>query len=539
MFDLEKAIAAWRQFQRNNRTFVGDDLDELESHVRHQVAGLQAEGLSEKAAYRQTMGEMGDYGTAEAEYRKVYWGKLRHRRELYHELGWRLSMLRNYVKIALRNLAKHKVYSVVNIGGLALGMAVCVLILLFVREENSYDQYQLYKDRIFRIQRGRLASDGSIQDNFSTLAPAFVPLLEENFPALEHVARMFKPDDFSLTYGEHTFVEQGSYFAEADIFEVLTLPLLSGDQRTALQEPGSIVLSASKAKKYFADEDPLGQELIMDSAYPLRVTGVMEDLPRKTHIHFDGLVSYTTLSLFGQEAREAFLGPDNFEENVTLVYARLSIFSPALDGRIIGVVKDFHYESLHSPIVPILTYLRPDQANTIAVRLDRGALTEGVDHIKTVLDDFLPGSLIEVTFLDERIDALYRREARMMKITGFFGLLAVLIACLGLFGLATFMAERRTREVGVRKVFGASALAIMRLLSTTFVKWVLVANIVAWPLAYLVMNRWLQDFAYQAGMGIEIFILTTLISLVIAWLSVSYQAIRAARVNLVQSLKYE
>ena len=154
-------------------------------------------------------------------------------------------------------------------------------------------------------------------------------------------------------------------------------------------------------------------------------------------------------------------------------------------------------------------------------------------------NDFLPGSLIEVTFLDERIDALYRHEARMMKITGGFGLLAVLIACLGLFGLATFMAERRTREVGVRKVFGASALAIMRLLSTTFVKWVLIANVVAWPLAYLVMNRWLQDFAYQAGMGIEIFILATLISLVIAWLSVSYQAIRAARVNPVQSLKYE
>ena len=182
MFDLEKAIASWRQFLTNNRAFVGDDLDELESHVRHQVAGLQAEGLSEKAAYRQTMGEMGDYGTAEAEYRKVYWGKLRRRRELYHELCWRLSMLKNYLKVAYRNLARRKGFAFINISGLALGLACSLLILFHVKEELSYDRHFPKADRLYRLN-----------DEVAALTSAVHGLALQNYiPEIEQTARLAK-----------------------------------------------------------------------------------------------------------------------------------------------------------------------------------------------------------------------------------------------------------------------------------------------------------------------------------------------------------
>jgi len=219
--------------------------------------------------------------------------------------------------------------------------------------------------------------------------------------------------------------------------------------------------------------------------------------------------------------------------------APMSMRAPDLDGTVVGVVQDFNYESLRDLIIPIVTYVYPGAANTVAVRLAQGSVTEGVDHLKTVWNEFLPGTPVEITFLDERIDALYQSETRMMEITTYFSLIAVLIACLGLFGLATFMAERRTREVGIRKVFGASGPTIMGLLSRTFIMWVLIANVIAWPIAYIIMNRWQQDFAYRAGIGVELFVLATIATLLIAVASVSYQTSRAARANPIDSIRYE
>jgi putative ABC transport system permease protein len=217
----------------------------------------------------------------------------------------------------------------------------------------------------------------------------------------------------------------------------------------------------------------------------------------------------------------------------------MSMRAPDLDGTVIGVVQDFNYESLHNLIIPIVTYVYPGAANSTAVRLAKGSVTEGVDHLKAVWNEFLPGTPVDITFLDERIDALYQSETRMMEITTYFSLIAVLIACLGLFGLATFMAERRTKEIGIRKVFGASGPTIMALLSKTFVTWVLVANFIAWPIAYVIMNRWQQDYAYSAGIGLDIFILATVATLLIAVASVSYQISSVARANPVDSIRCE
>lgn len=905
MFSLETAIETWRHVLKNDRALSVEDLDELEQHLRDQLPWLMNKGLNEEQAFRRAIQVMGEIGSIQEAYQDVFWLKTKYQKKLSDELAWRVAMLKNYLKITVRTLIKNKTYSVINIGGLAVGMAVCVMILMFVREETSYDQYHEYSDRIYRIVRGSPQDDGTVESLYSRLAPSFVPILEDNFPEMEHVARIYQPSNLLMTYEGITFVEQGGLYAEADIFEILTIPFLDGNPGTALVEPGTIVLTSTTARRYFGGEDPMGKQIVLASEIPLQVTGIIEDPPRKTHLHFDFLVSYKSLALWGEQYKNYFLGPDNFKDNATIVYARLApgtdaqalearmpemldtqfpsfemhngqivsgsevfaiqlgrvsdihlrlgpssqfeaggsisnvriltliavfiliiacinfmnlstatasrrarevglrkvvgadrktlvaqflgeslatgwlalvlavvllaimlpkfgsfvgyefsavqlthptillvlggvflstsvlaglypafylssfkpvtilrgeltrgkggaafrkglvifqfvvsitlivcvgviykqmnfmkdmdlgfdkenvamvsldgqmrshwedvrarlidnpaildatisrraptgnlgdypgfrtevygevktnsihmphnrvgydffstygmqivagrdfsrdypadatgsfiinetaarelgwrtpedaigspmlSFAPDLNGTVIGVVRDFNYESLHNLIIPVVTYIRPGSANTAAVRLAGGSVTEGLDHLKAVWNEFLPGSPVDVTFLNDRIDALYQSETRMMQISGYFSLIAVLIASLGLFGLATFMAERRTKEVGLRKIMGASEFTIMRLLSGSFVKWVLIANIIAWPIAYLAMDRWLQDFAYKAGMGIEIFILATVASLAIAVLSVLYQTSKAAKSNPVDCLRYD
>jgi len=202
-------------------------------------------------------------------------------------------------------------------------------------------------------------------------------------------------------------------------------------------------------------------------------------------------------------------------------------------------VADFNYESLHNEIVPMLTYIRLDQTNTVSLRIAAGNIQETISYIQEIWDRFHPGYPVTYTFLDDRLNALYRNEARMMEMFGYFSMLAIFIACLGLFGLASFTTEQRTKEIGVRKVLGATVSRIIILLSREFAKWVLVANIIAWPIAYFAMNTWLDNFAYRINIGWAAFLLTGILTSMIALLTVSYQSVKAALANPADSLRYE
>ena len=206
---------------------------------------------------------------------------------------------------------------------------------------------------------------------------------------------------------------------------------------------------------------------------------------------------------------------------------------------IIGVVADFNYESLHNKIPAIVTYLVPDQLNTVSIRITPGNPRYAIEHIRAVWERYNPGFPFRFDFLDEQLNSLYQNEKRMMDMFGTFSVLAVIIACLGLFGLASFAAAKRTKEIGVRKIFGASISKIVGILIREFLWLVLIANLIAWPLAYYVMHNWLQGFAYRVSMNIAIFLLAGLLTLSIALITVSYQSIRAARANPVDSLRYE
>jgi len=202
-------------------------------------------------------------------------------------------------------------------------------------------------------------------------------------------------------------------------------------------------------------------------------------------------------------------------------------------------VADFNYESMHHEIIPIITYIRLQEMNTVSLRIKGSNVQETIAHVQSVWGRFNPGYPISYTFMDDSINALYRNEARMMEMFGYFSLLAIFIACLGLFGLASFTTEQRTKEIGVRKVLGANISNIVILLSKEYSKWVLVANIIAWPVAYFAMNKWLNNFAYHASIGLAIFVLTALVTFLIALLTVSYQSVKAALGNPAQALRYE
>ena len=207
-------------------------------------------------------------------------------------------------------------------------------------------------------------------------------------------------------------------------------------------------------------------------------------------------------------------------------------------GTIIGILKDFHGASLHNPIAPVA--MQPSRGFFVFVKYKPDNMAEILSFLKTKWEKFVGTHIpFRYGFIDENIENWYTTEQRIGKIFRYFTLLTVFIACLGLFGLASFMAERRTKEIGIRKVLGAGVSGIVLLLTKEFAKWVVVANILAWPIAYLVSKRWLAGFAYRIDLGWEIFVLSALVALLIAVITVSYQALKAATANPVKALRYE
>jgi putative ABC transport system permease protein len=801
------------------------------------------------------------------------------------------AMLKNYLMISLRNLRKQPGYSVVNVLGLALGMAACMLILLYVRSELTYDRFNEKADRMYRVVYSS-ESGGSITDwaySHSSWGEQFAAF----FPEVEKSTRIIGDlgDEGNLfAYEDRSFIEHDFYWADSTVFDMFTLPLISGDPKMALAAPFSIVLSETTARKYFGDADPLGKTLTFNNTRQgYAVTGVFKDLPENTHLPFDLLASYSTIlqdvpdlatvwqytyvllqegtsaasiqaktpafiarnvprdgflasltridlqpltdlhlhsnrqgepsppgnpstiyvfaviallilgiacinfmnlataraanrfreigmrkvmgarrdqlvvqfigeavllcgvgfllaliladaalpvfnNLSGKSlapdalrnapmllalaglavvvgtlagsypalylsrfqatsvlkggsprgSRKAVLRqglvvaqfavsigliictgvvydqlqymkhkrlgfdkeqllsipvegtpvmePANFDpfkqqilqnpaiEAVTTSSNRLGeriwiwnlrpegwraeedwiinaiivgedyiktygmqitagrdftaghdsdqtadvilnesavrflgwneplskrILLPANSpdgerpaGTVIGVVKDFNFASLHTEVAP-LVLLPGAFSRYVIVRINTEDTAGALKHLERQWSTFVPQSPLQYAFVDEQFDELYRAEQRMSGVVTTFAILAVLIACLGLLGLAAYTTEQRRKEIGVRKVLGATVSNIVLLLSGDFARLVVISFVVAAPIAYLVMKWWLEDFAYQVRIPLELFPLAGLAVLVIAILAVSYQSLKAALADPVKSLRYE
>ena len=804
-------------------------------------------------------------------------------------------MLKNYLVVAWRGLKRQKGYSFINIAGLAIGFICCLMILLFVQDELSYDRFHEKASQIFRVTtKGRIADR---EFNIALSPPPLAKALKDEFSQVLQTARLYRPSDRMLVrFKERRFNEERFFYADSTIFDIFTIPLVSGNFKTALSQPHSLVLTQTAAKKYFGSENPVGQILSVDDRIDFKITGVAEDTPSNSHFHFDFVASLTTIHLSqdlnwfngclytyallqedcSHQQLEAelpafiqkYVGPqvqdvmgisiedffklDNsfafdlkpvtdihlysnldyeleangdaryvyifsaiaffvlfiacvnfinlstarsstranevgvrkvlgsnrsqlvrqflaesillsflslllatvflelllpffnnltgknlainlgnwlilpaiigmtllfgimagiypafflasfqpismlkgktgpgcksaairyglvvfqfaisimllvgtfvvydqleyirhkklgFDKDHVLVIRRASAlkqqsqafkqalmqypsvinialsnylpgkgfdmngfridessedelqpinqwfadhdfartlqlemaagrffsYDPARDsssiiinesaarmlrfaepigqnlhtiirGRkqtftIIGVIKDFHYESLHKEIRPIvIRNLSDAPGEYISIRLGPNKLSKTLAFLEGKWKEFAPGQPFEYFFLDDSFDKLYQSEQGAGQLFTAFSIIAGFIACLGLFGLAAFSTEQRTKEVGIRKILGASVPAIIVLLTKGFTKWVLVANLLSWPVAYYFMDRWLDNFAYRTHIELWIFPVAALLALGIAVLTVSFLAVRAALANPVEALRYE
>ncbi len=222
---------------------------------------------------------------------------------------------------------------------------------------------------------------------------------------------------------------------------------------------------------------------------------------------------------------------------------KIRIWWARKDFTIVGIIDNFHFESLHNE-VRSMGYLLPEAIDStrrpfLLVKVRFQVTSDVLSGLRRAWQSMAGGLPFEFTFLDERIDNLYQNDNRAGSIVSLFSGLAIFVSCLGLFGLAAFVAEQRTKEIGVRRVLGAPLSNIMWLLTGQFIKWVIVANLIAWPVGYWVMNRWLEGFAFRASLSVWIFLVSGLAAVIIAAFTVSSQVIKAALANPAQSLKYE
>lgn len=336
-------------------------------------------------------------------------------------------MLGNYCITALRSFKRNKLYAVINIIGLAVGMACCIAIMLFVRHETSYDKHHSKSERLYRVTRQFFNPDGAVNLHLGVVAPPFAPLLREDFPELEQVCR-FMPDgsQTQLRYNNKPFMEKGFVWAEPNIFEVFTLPFIKGNPQTALSEPNSVVLTQETAERYFGTAEAIGQTIFYDTL-ALKVTGVMKNLPSTTHFHFDFLCSFITLKQFAPEEFEMNnWGSNNFGTYIVL--------PPALKPEVLEAkLPAFLDKHIPRSASPGMAQIKPHDWTGLVLQKVSDI------HLHSHLD----------SELEENGDIRY------VWIFSIVAILVLFIASVNFTNLSTARSSERSKEVGVRKTMGA------------------------------------------------------------------------------------
>lgn len=208
-------------------------------------------------------------------------------------------------------------------------------------------------------------------------------------------------------------------------------------------------------------------------------------------------------------------------------------------GNVVGVIKDFIFRPLNNKTRPLALMLDPDKVRFVSIKIQPKEIASTLDYMEKTWKQTVPMYPFIFSFLDEDFDRSFRQVETLGRLLTTSTVISIFISCLGLLGLATYAAQQRTKEIGIRKVLGASTFQITMMLSHEFTKWVVFASIIAFPVAYFVMNQWLQNFAYRTSIGFWIFILSVLLALILAMFTVSFQAFKAAIANPVNSLRYE
>ncbi len=326
-------------------------------------------------------------------------------------------MLGNYFAIAVRHLFAQKLYTAINISGLAIGVACCTLIALFIGHEWSYDRHYAKSDRIYRISRDYFSVDGQPERHFAAMAPAATPILKEHFPEVEHSARLSKCGQQGggavITDGQKSFYEPGFAGADNELFQIFDFDWVAGDPATALAAPNTMVITESLGRRYFGAESPLGKQLSLETSAPFQITGVLKDWPDNTHLRFDVAVSL-------QFAGEALL--NRWDGDCYHTYVLLK------EGASIDPVQR-------------------GSAQFFETRFREGS---------SRVTGFTAVPIADIHLRSNRENEI--RTPGSMQTIYTFGAIAVfvlLIACINFMNLATARAAQRAKEVGIRKAIGA------------------------------------------------------------------------------------
>ena len=357
-------------------------------------------------------------------------------------------MVTNYLKIAFRNIIRNKGYSFINIAGLAIGICCCILILLYVQDELSYDRQYEKANRTYRVFIRGVLAGGAEMNMAITTAPLAHTLLQE-YPEVEQVTR-FRNFGFPVVrYQDKVFSEERFFWADSTFFEVFTLKFLRGNPKTALTQPNTVVLTRSTAEKYFGEEDPIGKSLNTDNRRDYLVTGVVEDVPHNSHLHFDFLGSLASYD----DSRNPFWLSNNY---YTYLVLRQGESPEELEGKLDDVVRKYV-----GPALLQIAGINYDQM--VEAGGSYGFFLQPLTAIHLYSD------------LDYEIEP--NGDARYVTIFAVIALAILLIACVNFMNLATARSSSRAREVGIRKTVGSSRMQLVRqfLAETIFMSMLAVA----------------------------------------------------------------
>jgi putative ABC transport system permease protein len=341
-------------------------------------------------------------------------------------------MLKNYLKIAWRNLVRKKVFSLINIFGLALGLAIFTLISLYVLDELSYDRYNAFADRIYRVNTD-IKINGSEFSDIATPAP-MADALVSNYPQIEQSVRISGSNDILVKKDGETLIEKNAFFADPNLFKVFALHMLKGNPNTALRDPNSMVISAAMAQKYFNSLDVVGKTLTTDNTSFYRITGVIKDMPAQSHLHFNFIRAMNGL----KSSASDFWLSNSF---MTYVLVRKGTTQSELDSYLKQTAEK---------------YAEPQLMNVIHSSFEDIGKKGGYFKYSSI-----PLTKIHLySHLSSEVEP--SGNIRYVYISAIIGLLILLIACINFMNLSTAQSAGRAREVGVRKVIGSGRANLIR-----------------------------------------------------------------------------
>ncbi len=472
MFNLEKAIKDWRKALNKNEALEDGYKEELECHLRDKIDYLIGLGSSEEKAFEEAARKIGEADSLGAEYFKTDtrgssglppWKKSR----------WLPPLFSNYFKIGLRKIKRQTLYSIINIAGLALGLACCAVIILYVTNELSYDTFHKDADRIYRVASHRISLVGEFR--FSTTPGPLGPELARSYPQVEQAVRIVPPFENAshvlVVRGEKRFFENRIFFVDKEIFELFHIPFLQGNPLAALTNPYAAVITEGMAAKYFGEEEPLGKTLQIEIDYDtgsveirdFEVTGIVKNSPSKTHFKYDMLLSMPTV----------ISNLPSFEEDWL----------------------NFHTKYTYVKLVPDTNVADFENQIQQAAKKHAQIYSERL-NLKLDLYEFF---LQPVTKIHMHSHLLGEMETPgnwyYVYIYSIIAFLILLIGCLNFINLSTALSTTRTKEVGLRKVIGAQRpQLIWQFLGESFL-----ITIVAFILALGLTSLLLFPFNQMAG----------------------------------------